>query len=304
VTGVWPQSPDEGGTWASPAAPAPPAPPPPQALTCYRHSRAEAPVACNRCDRPICTDCMVSAPVGWQCPSCVKGGPVVRNMRDIAPGASLVGERPYITFGLIGACVIGYLLKGAPSIGEYVLTAFGVADGRLEQLVTYGFLHADLIHIGFNMAILYQLGLALEPRLGRIRFGALYLAGLLGGAVGSLALTNPRVGAVGASGAVFALMGATLVLPRRSRFGIEGSVGALLVMNLVITFIPGLNISIGGHIGGLAVGLVVGGVYRLVGERPAQMRSIAGAAFAVVVAIALVIAATPVAEWSIRRHTG
>jgi membrane associated rhomboid family serine protease len=248
---------------------------------------------------------MVSAPVGWQCPSCVKGGPVVRNMRDIAPGGALLGDRPYVTLTLIGASVIGFLLESAdPFIqSRYGISAVGVAGGHLEQVITAGFLHVGIIHLAFNMLLLFQLGSALEARLGRYRFAALYLAGLLGGAVGELLLSDPRTNAVGASGAVFALMGAVFVLPRRSRYGIEGAVGGLLVMNLVITFaIPG--IAIGGHIGGLVVGVVVGGVYRLLGERADLARMIGGAAFALVLSAVLVLAASPIAEWSIRRHLG
>lgn len=226
-------------------------------------------------------------------------------MRDVRAGGSLTGERPYVTFGLIGVAVAGFLLQNAdPTIGSrYAISAFGIANGRLEQLVTAGFLHAGLIHLLFNMLLLFQLGGSLEARLGRLRFGALFFAGLLGGAIGELLLERPDVAALGASGAVFALMGAIVVLPRRSRFGIEGSVGGLLVINLVITFlIPG--IAIGGHLGGLAVGLLVGLVLRLLGDRDDQARVAAGAGFAIALTVALALAASPVADWAIQRRLG
>jgi membrane associated rhomboid family serine protease len=278
--------------------PAPGAGPP--SLRCYRHPKADAPVSCTRCDRPICSDCMISAPVGWQCPECVKGAPAVRRMRDIGPGGSLLGFKPIVTYVLIGMSVAGYLLQQAdPMISSrYAISAFGIEAGYLEEIVTAGFLHVGIVHIAFNMLILFQLGSVLEERLGRFRFIGLYTAALLGGSIGELLIGDPRIPALGASGAVFGLMAATFVLPRRSRFGIEASVGGLLVINLVITFaIPG--IAIGGHLGGLVIGGLVGLVYRLLGESADRTRIVASTAFALSVAVGLAALATPIAQWAI-----
>ena len=127
-------------------------------------------------------------------------------------------------------------------------------EGEWYRLVTSGFMHFGLIHIGFNMYLLYMLGQMLEPALGRVKFLLVYFAGLLGGSAGSLLLDSSNAIAAGASGAVFGLMGLAFV-----GYYINGanplntSIGSLLILNLVITFLfP--RISIGGHIGGAVAG--------------------------------------------------
>ncbi|HUF32841.1 MAG TPA: rhomboid family intramembrane serine protease, partial [Acidimicrobiales bacterium] len=132
-----------------------------------------------------------------------------------------------------------------------------VAAGEWYRIVTSGFLHFGLVHLGFNMFILYMLGQMMEPALGRVRFGVIYVAGLLGGAFGAL-LLSPDARTAGASGAVFGLMGAAVVgMRHRGVDPMQSGIGGLLVLNVVITFaVPG--ISIGGHLGGLAGGALAG----------------------------------------------
>ena len=132
-----------------------------------------------------------------------------------------------------------------------------VARGDWYRLVSSGFVHYGLLHIGFNMLLLYQLGLLLEPALGRLRFVVLYFAALLAGSFGAL-LLSPNVFSAGASGAVFGLFGAAAVgLRQRGVRVMQTGVGALLVINIILTFaVPG--ISIGAHLGGLAGGTVTG----------------------------------------------
>ena len=285
------------------SAPWPPAPPPaPPVATCYRHPKVAAPVSCTRCDRPICTDCMVSAPVGWQCPGCLKGAPPVRRMSDVQGGAfSLTGGTPYATYGLLATCVALYLGQlASPEIADRgVVVASMVARGELWRVVTSGFLHGSPIHLLFNMVILFQLGSALEARLGRTRFLGTYFASLIGGSIGAMLLQPPNQGALGASGAVFGLMGAVVALSRRGRSPIESSVGGLLVINLIITFaLPG--ISIGGHLGGLVVGGVCGLLIRTLGER-AELRQVVLAAALLFTLTALLLAVSgPVAEWRLQ----
>lgn len=210
-----------------------------------------------------------------------------------------------MTLGLVAVNILVFLAQQSdPFLQRFAITGLGVAQGRLELLFTAAFLHADLIHIGFNMVLLYRLGELLEQRIGSVRFAALYLAGILGGSLGEILLADPRIPAVGASGAVFALMGCVLVLPRRNRFGIEGSIGALVGINLAISFLPGLHIAIGGHLGGLAAGVVVGLFYRAVEATSGTVRTVAGTAFAVAFAMALFVAATPAAEWAVQRRFG
>ncbi len=256
---------------------------------CYRHPDREGGVRCRRCGRPICPDCMVQAPVGFQCPSCVRAGP---------PGPQplrAVRKDPYATWAIIAACVLVFLpsLAGGAAVagrgdldvaGDLALNAPAIADGDWWRLITSGFVHYGLLHIGFNMFVLLQLGTLLEPALGRIRFASLYLAALLGGACGAL-LLDPNALTAGASGAVFGLMGAALLgLWRRGIDPFKTGLGGLLLINLLLTFvIPG--ISVGGHLGGLAAGAAAGGIL-FATEETARERAI-GTAAAVVLGVAL-----------------
>ena len=266
---------------------------------CYRHPGQESGVRCRRCERPICPDCMISAPVGFQCPSCVKQGPDVRSLQTLV-------AKPALTLALIAVSVAlfvptlagGNLLgAGSGSLTETLaLHGPAVAAGEWWRLVTSGFLHYGLIHVGFNMVILYQLGTMLEPALGRARFGALYLAALLGGAFGAL-LLDPLAYTAGASGAVYGLMGAAFLgMRRRGVDPMQSGIGGLLAINLLLTFvIPG--ISVGGHLGGLAAGAAAGAVlFATEGPDPARRAlGLAGClAIAAAAAIAsLVTASTP-----------
>jgi membrane associated rhomboid family serine protease len=231
---------------------------------CYRHPYEAAGVRCTRCDRPICPKCMVTAPVGFQCPECVKGAPPVRRYSEMRRPST---QQVLVTFAIIAVNALLFLptLSGGGTTGRgtddltrnLALYAPFVRDGEWYRLITSGFLHYGLLHIGFNMFILYQLGLILEPTFGRVRFGLLYLASLLGGSVGAL-LLSPNALTAGASGAVFGCMAAVVVALRRRGVGIlQSNIGGLLVINLVLTFlVPG--ISVGGHLGGLAAGALGG----------------------------------------------
>ena len=239
---------------------------------------------------------MVSAPVGWQCPTCVKGAPPVRRMRDVqAGGLGLGGEKPYLTYGIIAVCVALFAAQqgSAAVTTRFVLVAAEVADGEWWRLITSGFLHGSIIHLLFNMLVLFQLGSVFEQRLGRARFLGVYLLSLMGGSLGALLLQPATGSALGASGAVFGLMGAVLALTRKGRSPIESSVGGLLAINLIITFvIPG--ISIGGHVGGLVAGLLGGLVIRGVGERADLRRVAVTVAVLAALTVGLFLTAGPV----------
>lgn len=232
---------------------------------CYRHPDRETRVSCSSCGRPICPDCMTPTPVGMRCPECAgQRTKVVRNPTG-TPGA---GAYP-ATYVLIAINVIVFLIElangpGGLSAGNALTNKFfadfalfgpSVTEGEWYRLVTGGFLHVSIIHIGFNMLILFFLGRLLEPALGTPRFLVLYFASLLAGSFGALTL-DPNAFTVGASGAVFGLAGAVFIIARgRGMDALAGEIGFLIVFNLVWSFV-GSNISVGGHIGGLIGGTI------------------------------------------------
>jgi len=234
---------------------------------CYRHPGRETGVSCSNCDRPICPDCMTATPVGMRCPECSRQKTPVRTMRNIY-------AEPRVTYVLIGICVllyVGTLAAGGRESSVYLDLGtiginlgldgqpIGVAEGEYWRLITGGFLHSpgNILHIGFNMYILYWLGTMLEPVMGHVRFTALYFASLLAGSFGAL-VAAPTALTVGASGAVFGLMSAAFVFQRAR--GIDpwrSGLGPVILLNLALPFIfTNLNISIGGHIGGLVGGAI------------------------------------------------
>jgi len=230
--------------------------------TCYRHPSRETGVSCSNCGRPICPDCMTTTSVGMRCPECSRERTVVKTLRNTA-------RRPEVTLALIAINVAAFVaegnftLGGAPTNSVYEKGALfaswaglpgqGVAHGEWWRIVTGGFLHANLIHIAFNMYVLYVLGQMLEPVLGRFKFALIYFVSLLAGSLGALIVT-PHSLTVGASGAVFGLMGTAAVEMRARQVPImQSGVGGLILINLVISFtLPG--ISWGGHVGGLIGG--------------------------------------------------
>jgi membrane associated rhomboid family serine protease len=229
---------------------------------CYRHPGRETGVACSNCGRPICPDCMTTTSVGMRCPECAQQKTRVKTMAAV--------EQPTLTYILIGICValaLGTLLSGGDTVGgddgsviqDFALSRATVGDGEVWRLVTAGFLHAGLLHLFFNMYSLYILGTMLEPAIGRLRFGLIYFVSLLTGSFGALLLQEHGF-TVGASGAIFGLMGAAVVIMRNRGINpMESGLGLWIGLNLLITFtIPG--ISIGGHIGGLVGGALVAAI--------------------------------------------
>jgi membrane associated rhomboid family serine protease len=240
---------------------------------CYRHPGRETGVSCSNCGRPICPECMTSTSVGMRCPECAGERTRVRTV------ASVRGDEPTVTYVLLGIIVLiqlGAMASGANATGSQfggsqlitdgALSGPAVADGEVYRLITAGFLHAGLMHLLFNGFALYVLGTILEPAIGHLRFAIIYFVSLLAGSFGAL-LVEPDALTVGASGAIFGLMGAALVVMRHRGINpMESGLGLWLGINLVFTFaIPG--ISIGGHIGGLVGGAVAAGLMFDVGER-------------------------------------
>jgi membrane associated rhomboid family serine protease len=226
---------------------------------CYRHPDRETGVSCSNCGRPICPECMTPTPVGMRCPECARDRTTVRTARTMTAD-------PVLTYALIAANVLvqfASLASGASAAGgsfgvsslleNASVSRPAVADGEVWRILTAGFFHAGFFHLFFNMFALYILGGLLEPAIGRLRFGLIYFVSLLAGSFGAL-LAEPTTPTVGASGAIFGLMGAAVVVMRnRGISPMESGLGFWILLNLLITFtVP--NISIGGHIGGLVGG--------------------------------------------------
>ncbi|MFC4334887.1 rhomboid family intramembrane serine protease [Salininema proteolyticum] len=262
---------------------------------CYRHPKRETYLSCTRCGRHICVECRNDAPVGFQCPECVReGNRAVRQGRPVLGGESGLGAKGLVTMTLIGVNVAIFL---------YGMVAYGMGDilgGQLTPLhaafsfygdpnyiaaapfgttelwpsVSFGgyyrflssmFLHYGLVHLAFNMIVLWIIGRVLEKDLGPARFLAVYfLSGIAGGvltyyfAPGSLT--------AGASGAIFGLFGVMLLVNRKLSRDNTG-LYVLLGLNLLITFVGSSNISWTGHIGGLVGGLACGAILTLGPQR-------------------------------------
>jgi membrane associated rhomboid family serine protease len=235
---------------------------------------------------------MTPTPVGMRCPECASQRThVVRGVGE----AGLFASAPatFILIALNAAAFLAEILgaSGGFTVGNSsVIFDFGlygpfVAEGEVYRLLTGGFLHASLVHIGFNMFALYFLGRLLEPSIGTPRFLAVYFASLFGGAFGAL-LLSPNALTVGASGAIFGLFGAAFLIARDRGFdAVASSIGVILLLNLAFSVVGPRNISLGGHLGGLAAGVlcalvIMAGERGMLGQRrfPAEMIAMAGVA--------------------------
>jgi membrane associated rhomboid family serine protease len=240
-------------------------------MYCYRHPDRETGVSCSECGRGICPDCMVFAPVGIRCP---EHAGVAQGAARVTTGvrrAAYEGTGALVTKTLIALNVLVFFInlaqgstlnrlsgslfeKGALFISSPFIPG-GLADGEWWRLITAAFLHDGLFHIGMNMLVLWFVGAPVEEAIGRGRFLALYLVSGLAGSAGAL-LLDPNTITVGASGAIFGILGAALVLEAQGSHVLGGQAFGLIAFNLVLTFVLGsaTNISIGGHLGGLAGG--------------------------------------------------
>jgi membrane associated rhomboid family serine protease len=230
---------------------------------CYRHPNRETGLSCSECGRPICTECMTVAPVGLRCPDHSGRPQGVARVRSTMRQASYAGTGAIVTKALIALNVAVYLAElglggdtngfGNSIYDHGYLEAHAVASGDWWRLVTAAFLHYGPIHLGMNMLALWWFGAPLEEAIGRGRYLLLYLVSGLAGSAGAL-LLDPNARTVGASGAIFGILGAALVLERQGT-PIFGGALVLIAINLAFTFSVG-NISVGGHLGGLAGGIL------------------------------------------------
>jgi membrane associated rhomboid family serine protease len=291
------ESPHDG---ALPPADSTPADP----TVCYRHPDREAHIRCVRCERRICPDCMIPAAVGFQCPECVREGN--RNVRRATTvfGGRVTADPGWVSKILIGINVVVYVLQvtvgpalehrfwliAGPAFDPQLNHVVGVAHGEYWRLLTAAFLHGSVLHIALNMYALYLFGPAVEAALGRARFLALYLASALGGSALSYFFSDPRTPSLGASGAIFGLLGAFLVLNRKLGRD-SSSVLVLIVINLAFGFIAP-NIDWRAHIGGMITGALCAAAIAYAPQTRRTLWQLGGIVLVVAVAVVVVVART------------
>ncbi|MFT4052441.1 MAG: rhomboid family intramembrane serine protease [Microbacterium sp.] len=238
---------------------------------CYRHPQRQSFVLCQRCLRTICPECQTQLPVGVICPECLAGQQGVQRAPHRATVTRMPRRRatavragvPIVTYALVGVTSVFSLIGLIPGLGS-VVQAYLAFRGDLAylqpwRLLTVTLVHASIWHVVLNMLALWSLGRSLEPLLGRVRFLALYLLSALGGSV-LTALLAPSTWVVGASGAVWGLLGAMFVIGRHLGANVT-AIAVLLGLNLVITFLPGSTIAWQAHIGGGLVGALIGFIF-------------------------------------------
>ena len=241
----------------------------PAALACYRHPDRFTYVRCQRCGRAICGECQTPAPVGVICPECM------RQQRASAPRTKpqlltrFTGPgKPVVTYVIIAICVLVYIAQWVTGVGSGPVTqsiwyaGYYGFPGHFEpwRMLTTAFAHANILHIALNMYTLWIFGIVLEPMLGKARYAGLFVISAIAGSVGVYLLDSPAQPVVGASGAIFGMMAALLIIQRH----LGGPIRQLLVLvgiNLVISFIPGFSIAWQAHVGGLVGGALVGLIY-------------------------------------------
>lgn len=223
---------------------------------CFRHLDKETNVRCARCEKYICVKCMVSASIGYQCPDCAQEKTlVIRNpvRNRFVPSNKKAKVTKFLSISL----VVIFLLQSIPGlllIDNFALFAPAVSNGQWWRLITAGFLHGSIIHLFFNVYILWMIGSQLENLLSSLKFSVIYFISLLGGSIVSYLFSPFGSYSIGASGAIFGLMGAMLIVGRKKGLDIS-QISTLLVLNVVLGFIIS-GIDWRAHLGGLIAGVI------------------------------------------------
>jgi membrane associated rhomboid family serine protease len=234
--------------------------------SCYRHPDRVTGLSCSECGRPICTECMTMAPVGIRCPEHSGKPQGVQRVTRGVQRAAFEGTGAKVTKALVAINVGVYVAElvtggGVNGTGSTIYlhgVLFGplIEQGDWWRLLTAAFLHYGPVHLILNMVGLYWFGSLLEERIGSGRYLMLYLVSGLAGSAGALLWSNGFLTpTVGASGAIFGILGAGLVLERQRDYVFGGSALGVIIINFVLTFSIS-SISKGGHIGGLVGGIL------------------------------------------------
>jgi membrane associated rhomboid family serine protease len=286
-------------------------PPPPTTEACYRHPNVQTGVHCTRCSRPICTDCMIAAPVGHQCPTCVaeaqkefRQGP---GRRIAVANAKRVSVTNVVLVSLVAVFVLEIVKGGAESIasGPSALTMIDlgamfpplIAEGESWRLFTAMFLHFGVIHLAVNAYSLFILGSVLERELGRPRYAALYLLSGLAASAASYAFSDPLTVSAGASGAIFGVFGGVFAVNYRRRQTAMGAMAMrsmvqIIVLNVIINVVFASYLDWRAHVGGAIAGAALGFAFAFPGrEQASRVATVVG-----IVAMSAVIVLTVVAR--------
>ncbi len=271
---------------------------------CYRHAGRETYIHCQRCERGICVDCQTPGAVGVLCPECVHPGKAARTRRRMS--LRIAGtETPVVTITLIALTLFVYVLQLIPglNITQSMLFAPVYSFGEFSpaapyepwRMLTSILVHSTgfIFHVLLNMYTLWVFGQILESMLGRLRFLALYVISGFGGSLAVMYLGDLQTGVVGASGAIFGLLGAFFVIQRKLG-GDSTQLLVLLGINLVIGFLPGMSISWQAHVGGLVTGVVLGLIFMGTRQPLQRRRQRLLIGLTVVLMVAMVLAHAPI----------
>lgn len=285
-----------------------PQPPAPTVEFCYRHPTRETGVHCTRCGKPICPDCMVQAPVGFQCPDCVeearrdfRGGPGRAVRGGVLRGG--VTATKALLFAMAAVFVVEVvtggpraLFNGPPGDRLFDLGAMqplAIADGQYWRLFSAMFLHAGLLHIGFNAYALWLFGSSVESTYGRTRFILIYfVAGFLASAA-SYAFGPVEALGVGASGAIFGIFGAFIAYNYRRRHLALAAANlrwamTMILLNVLLAF-GFRGIDWRAHLGGVIAGVFAGTIAEAAGANASQRRMVQVAGFAALILAGIVL---------------
>ena len=287
-------------------------PPPPTTEACYRHPDIQTGVHCTRCNRPICTECMIPAPVGHQCPTCVAEA---RKEFRQGPGRRVAAanvQRVSVTNAILVILIAVYVLEVARGgLGSFVggpdllvMVNLGamfpplVADGETWRLFTAMFLHFGVFHLAVNAYSLFVLGNILERELGRPRYALLYLLSGLAASAASYAFSDLGTVSAGASGAIFGIFGAVFAVNYRRRHTAMGAMAMrsmvqIIVINVVINVLLASYLDWRAHLGGAVAGAALGFAFAFPGrERSNRVATVVGIAAISAVIVLTVMART------------
>lgn len=291
---------------------------------CYRHPDRPTGLRCSRCGRPACHECLRQAPVGFHCVECIdqeRRGAAAHiptapgGAGSLAGARSALSGRPSVTYALIALNVLAYLItavqagsildnnRGSAFYERFALVPGLVANGEWWRLIGSGFLHFGILHLAVNMYALYVVGIACENAIGKLRYSLVYLAGLVGGSTAVMfGAWNGQT--AGASGAIFGLFGAVLIILLRLRRNPNMMI-AVIVINVIISVsVPGISWL--GHLGGFLAGTAATAaivyapeILRAVGVRRPERSMIFGLGFgalAVLFVVEIVLIALRIAS--------